>query len=225
MSSESIPVSAEALPMLLKTFGIRSASSLVYVNKEAIDDDPNLKDEHGNVKIRGTHMPHPPLETHIPGTKTRPGIPMVKRLRDYKVHSIDPGFGNYMANVVDEVDEDPCGFSVVIEVFLPGGQTPANIHHDEHELFFVLAGRGQATTYGVNGENKGTVELGPGDSILVPPHTWHIIHNHTQEKFYTLTIHVPDHKFGAMIQAGDKITLDDDDVETLSRTAASTKQL
>ena len=54
---------------------------------------------------------------------------------------ISPGDGNYFACLFDPL-ADGVNFTMVVEIFEPGGRTPPNTHQAAFESFFVLAGTG-----------------------------------------------------------------------------------
>ena len=51
----------------------------------------------------------------------------------------------------------------------PGGRTQRHYHADTEEIYFVTAGRGEME---LDGER---VELGPGETVAIPPGAWHEI--------------------------------------------------
>lgn len=117
---------------------------------------------------------------------------------------ISPDDSNYFVLLFDEKDgETSC--VAVVEIFTVGGKTPPNTHKAADELFFVLSGQGRALC---NGQ---ATELRKGDALLVKPGSEHIVENTGDTKLYTLTVMVPDEKFGALIRRGTPVSLDDED--------------
>jgi mannose-6-phosphate isomerase-like protein (cupin superfamily) len=127
---------------------------------------------------------------------------------------ISPGDTNYFALLFDAADgiEPVC----VVEIFAVGGRTPPNSHRLAHEFFYVLAGEGVATVGGTR------TPLRRGDALLVRPGCEHVIENTGPDKLYTVTVMFPDEGFAAMIRAGQRVALDDDDILTLTGAARLT---
>ena len=121
---------------------------------------------------------------------------------------IAPGDTNYFACLLDPI-ADGAAFTMVVEIFAPGGATPPNTHARAQEVFYVLKGHGRAIA---NGQ---TQEIGPGDSIMVPPGCEHVVENPGPGKLYCLTIMVPDEDFAALIRNGTPVTLDAEDLAVL----------
>ena len=120
---------------------------------------------------------------------------------------ISPGDTNYFACLLDP--SDGAKFTMVVEIFAPGGATPPNAHAVAQEVFYVLRGRGTARAGGV------TWPIGPGDCFMLPPGTEHVVENPGPGKLYCLTIMVPDEDFAALIRNGTPVTLDADDLAVL----------
>jgi quercetin dioxygenase-like cupin family protein len=55
----------------------------------------------------------------------------------------------------------------------PGSQQPLHSHAESEQAYVIVRGRG---TMLVEGESR---EVGPGDTILIPPGARHAIRNHT----------------------------------------------
>ncbi len=133
----------------------------------------------------------------------------LKRATDLRGFRIAPGDSNYFACLLDPI-ADGAGFTLVVEVFAPGGATPPNTHQRAQEAFFVLRGRGRARA----GEDW--VEIGPGDTLMLPPGTEHVVENTGPGKLYCLTLMVPDEDFAALIRNGAEVPLDAEDRAVLT---------
>ena len=66
-----------------------------------------------------------------------------KRAKELRGFRISPKDTNYFACLFDPL-EDGVSFTLVVEIFEPGGRTPPNSHAEAEECFFVLAGSGKA---------------------------------------------------------------------------------
>jgi mannose-6-phosphate isomerase-like protein (cupin superfamily) len=113
---------------------------------------------------------------------------------------ISPKDSNKLAIVADAADG--VGFTAVIEVFEPGGSTPPNRHEAAHELFYVISGTGRATCDGT------TIEVGPGDSLLLHPGHDHTLENTGAVPLVCFTVMVPNEGFSELIRAGVPAALD-----------------
>jgi mannose-6-phosphate isomerase-like protein (cupin superfamily) len=83
---------------------------------------------------------------------------------------ISPTDSNYFACLLDPL-ADGVSFTLVVEIFEPGGKTPPNTHTIAEEAFFVLAGTGKAL---VDGASR---DIGPGDVLVLRPGTEHVVEN------------------------------------------------
>jgi mannose-6-phosphate isomerase-like protein (cupin superfamily) len=128
----------------------------------------------------------------------------LKRAADLRGFRIAPGDSNYFACLLDPI-ADGAGFTLVVEVFAPGGATPPNTHQRAQEAFFVLRGQGRARA----GEDW--LEIGPGDTLMLSPGTEHVVENTGPGKLYCLTLMVPDEDFAALIRNGTEVELDAED--------------
>lgn len=117
---------------------------------------------------------------------------------------IAPGDTNYFACLFDPL-ADAVDFTLVVEIFAPGGATPPNTHRRAQEVFFVLAGEGVALAGGRE------TPLRPGDALLVPPGVEHVIRNTGAGKLYCLTLMAPDEEFAALIRGGTPVALTAED--------------
>ena len=97
----------------------------------------------------------------------------------------------------------------VIEIFDVGGATPPNSHVAARELFYVLAGQGQAR---VGGQ---VFALQPGSVMMVSPGQEHVVVNTGAQRLYCLTTMMPDEAFAALIKAGVPDRLDAEDIAVL----------
>lgn len=134
---------------------------------------------------------------------------LVKRAADLRGFRIAPGDSNYFACLLDPL-ADGAAFTLVVEVFAPGGATPPNTHRAAQEAFFVLRGTGRARA------GDTWQEIGPGDTLLLPPGTEHVVENTGSGKLYCLTLMVPDEDFAALIRNGTPVELDDEDRAVLT---------
>ena len=117
---------------------------------------------------------------------------------------IAPGDSNYFACLFDPV-ADGVSFTLVVEIFEPGGRTPPNTHAEALETFFVLAGTGRARA----GER--TLSIGPGDAMVLAPGVEHVVENTGPGKLYCLTMMTPNEGFAELIRAGEPVELTAED--------------
>ena len=121
---------------------------------------------------------------------------------------IAPADTNYFACLFDPI-ADAVDFTLVVEIFAPGGATPPNTHCRAQEVFFVLAGQGVAVADGQE------TPIGPGDTLLVPPGIEHVIRNTGAGKLYCLTLMAPDEDFAALIRGGEPVDLTAEDIAVI----------
>jgi mannose-6-phosphate isomerase-like protein (cupin superfamily) len=138
----------------------------------------------------------------VAGVMEQPVI--AKRVGELKAFRISPGDSNYFACMLDPLD-DGVSFTLVVEIFEPGGRTPPNSHSFAEEVFFVLAGSGRAFAGGISRE------IGPGDVLVVRPGTEHVVENTGPQKLYCLTMMTPNEDFAELIRAGTPVELADED--------------
>lgn len=100
---------------------------------------------------------------------------------------------------------DGVSFTLVVEIFEPGGKTPPNTHAVAEEAFFVLAGTGRAVADGV------TRDIGPGDVLVLGPGTEHVVENTGAGKLYCLTMMTPNEGCAELIRAGTPVMLTEAD--------------
>ena len=134
---------------------------------------------------------------------------LVKRAADLRGFRIAPEDRNYFACLLDPI-ADGAAFTLVVEIFLPGGATPPNTHRAAQEAFFVMRGTGRARA------GAEWMEISPGDTLLLPPGTEHVIENTGPGKLYCLTLMVPDEDFAALIRGGTPVELDAADIAVMS---------
>ena len=132
-----------------------------------------------------------------------------KRAKDLRGFRIAPTDTNYFACLLDPV-EDGVSFTLVVEIFEPGGRTPPNTHQAAEECFFVLAGAGKAFADGR------AVPIGPGDCFVLRPGVEHVVVNDTQAKLYCLTLMTPNEGFAELIRQGIPVELPPDDIAVLT---------
>lgn len=130
--------------------------------------------------------------------------PTLRSATELRGFRIAPGDTNYFACLFDPL-ADAVDFTLVVEIFAPGGATPPNTHRRAQEVFFVLAGAGLALAGGEE------TPLRPGDALLVPPGVEHVIRNTGAGKLYCLTLMAPDEEFAALIRSGTPVSLTEED--------------
>jgi mannose-6-phosphate isomerase-like protein (cupin superfamily) len=132
-----------------------------------------------------------------------------KRAKDLRGFRIAPTDTNYFACLLDPV-EDGVSFTLVVEIFEPGGRTPPNTHQAAEECFFVLAGAGKAFADGRE------MPIGPGDCFVLRPGVEHVVVNDSAEKLYCLTLMTPNEGFAELIRQGIPVELGADDIAVLT---------
>lgn len=132
-----------------------------------------------------------------------------KRAADLRGFRIAPTDTNYFACLLDPL-ADGVSFTLVVEIFEPGGKTPPNTHSAAEECFFVLAGEGVATADGK------TMPIGPGDCFVLRPGVEHVVENTGATKLYCLTLMTPNEGFAELIRNGTPVALGADDLAVLT---------
>jgi mannose-6-phosphate isomerase-like protein (cupin superfamily) len=132
-----------------------------------------------------------------------------KRAGELHGFRISPNDTNYFACLFDPL-EDGVRFTLVVEIFEPGGRTPPNTHTDAEECFFVLAGSGKAYADGQE------MEVGPGDCFVLRPGVEHVVVNDTAQKLYCLTLMAPNEGFAELIRNGVPVDLAPEDIAVLT---------
>jgi mannose-6-phosphate isomerase-like protein (cupin superfamily) len=132
-----------------------------------------------------------------------------KRAADLRGFRIAPTDTNYFACLLDPL-ADGVSFTLVVEIFEPGGKTPPNTHSAAEECFFVLAGEGVATADGK------AMPIGPGDCFVLRPGVEHVVENTGATKLYCLTLMTPNEGFAELIRNGTPVTLPPEDIAVLT---------
>lgn len=143
-----------------------------------------------------------------------PAPVIAKRAADLCGFRIAPGDSNYFACLLDPL-ADGVSFTLVVEIFEPGGRTPPNTHTGAEECFFVLAGHGKAYADGVESP------VGPGDCFVLRPGTEHVVLNDTDRKLYCLTFMTPNEGFAELIHGGTPVDLAPEDIAVLTGRASA----
>lgn len=132
-----------------------------------------------------------------------------KRAHELRGFRISPDSTNYFACLFDPL-ADGVGFTLVVEIFEPGGATPPNTHAEAEEAFVVLAGTGVARAAGE------TMPIGPGDAFVLRPGTEHVVENTGPGKLYCLTFMAPNEGFAELICAGLPVELAEEDLAVIT---------
>jgi mannose-6-phosphate isomerase-like protein (cupin superfamily) len=132
-----------------------------------------------------------------------------KRAAELRGFRIAPDDSNYFACLFDPL-ADGVNFTLVVEIFEPGGRTPPNTHQAAEECFFVLAGSGKAYADGQ------AMPIGPGDAFVLRPGVEHVVVNDGPGKLYCLTLMAPNEGFAELIRAGIPVELGADDIAVLT---------
>ena len=127
----------------------------------------------------------------------------------WQAFRIAPTDTNYFACLLDPLT-DGVSFTLVVEIFEPGGATPPNTHSVAEEAFFVLRGRGRALADGA------AIDLGPGDTMVLRPGVEHVVENPGPGKLYCLTFMAPNEGFAELIRNGTPVELAPDDLAVLT---------
>ncbi len=132
-------------------------------------------------------------------------VPVIaKRAAALQGFRISPNDTNYFACLLDPL-ADSVTFTLVVEIFEPGGRTPPNTHSAAEECFFVLAGSGTAFADGQR------MPIGPGDCFVLRPGVEHVVENTGPTKLYCLTLMTPNEGFAELIRSGTPVALTDED--------------
>ncbi|HTW25918.1 MAG TPA: cupin domain-containing protein [Acetobacteraceae bacterium] len=137
---------------------------------------------------------------------------IAKRAGELRGFRIAPDSTNYFACLFDPL-ADGVSFTMVVEIFEPGGATPPNTHAEAEEAFIVLRGSGLARAGGA------TMPIGPGDAFVLRPGTEHVVQNTGPGKLYCLTFMTPNEGFAEMIRSGIPVALTDEDRAVIAGTA------
>lgn len=133
---------------------------------------------------------------HVPAIARRPAA-----LQGFR---ISPADSNYFACLFNPI-ADGVSFTLVVEIFMPGGRTPPNTHAIAYESFFVLAGEGKAFADGAQ------FDIAPGDAVVLRPGVEHVVENTGSGKLYCLTMMTPNEGFAELIRNGTPVELTDED--------------
>lgn len=136
---------------------------------------------------------------------------LARRAADLRGFRIAPDDSNYFACLFDPL-ADGVTFTLVVEIFEPGGRTPPNTHAMAEECFFVLAGHGKAHADGIE------MPVAPGDCFVLRPGTEHVVVNDTAEKLYCLTLMTPNEGFAELIRNGTPVALTAQDIAVIRGT-------
>lgn len=136
-------------------------------------------------------------------------VPVIgRRAEELRGFRIAPGDTNYFACLLDPL-ADGVSFTLVVEIFEPGGRTPPNTHAEAEEAFFVLAGSGKAYADGRE------MPVGPGDCFVLRPGVEHVVVNDTDRKLYCLTLMTPNEGFAELIRGGTPVALAPEDIAVI----------
>lgn len=133
---------------------------------------------------------------------------IAKRPEDLRAFRISPQDSNYFACLYDPL-ADGASFTLVVEIFTPGGATPPNTHNVAQEMFFVLKGEGVAVADGAE------IPIRAGSSFLLKPGVEHVVRNTGPGKLYCLTLMAPNEGFAELIRGGEEVALDEEDLAVL----------
>jgi quercetin dioxygenase-like cupin family protein len=122
-----------------------------------------------------------------------------------------PNQENCLALVLDPF-KDAVPFTFGVEVFPPGHQTPPHVHNTAYEMFFIVAGGGEAFCNGTR------FRVGAGDTVVFPPGCEHGIDaDEGGRKLYCLELMLPNEAFSEFVRAGQRMEgLDVDDMCVLA---------
>lgn len=121
-----------------------------------------------------------------------------------------PRQSNRLAFVFDP-QELSLPLSFGIEVFKAGHVTPIHVHSAAHELFFVLAGSGEAVC------NGHRFNVSAGQVLVFPPGSKHGLDNLSQDKLYCLQLMAPNENFVEHVKMGENVgALDKEDICNLT---------
>lgn len=100
--------------------------------------------------------------------------------------------------------------SVFLEIWEPGGAQPLNSHEESAEIFIVLSGQAEAHS------DEDTVNLGPGDILILQPGSEHRIFNTSEtDKLYTITVMANDGGFSRLVTGGTETPLSAEEIAHL----------
>lgn len=126
-----------------------------------------------------------------------------------EVFRIAPDDTNYFVILFDPRNA-PVSNIYVVEIFTVGGATPPNSHSGAHEFFYVIEGKGIASS------DSDSLPISKGDALLLNPGSTHVVRNTGKTKLYTLTVMTPNEDFAELIRSGERVALDTDDLRVLT---------
>ncbi|CAG9466310.1 unnamed protein product [Pedinophyceae sp. YPF-701] len=115
-----------------------------------------------------------------------------------------PGQTNRLALAFDPLAEDHADrtpFTFGVEAFEKGHKTPPHLHARGHELFFILAGEGEAFCDGQR------FPIGPGAMASFPPMSIHGIDvaEDSERGMYCLELMLPNDAFAEFVRSGESV--------------------
>jgi mannose-6-phosphate isomerase-like protein (cupin superfamily) len=141
--------------------------------------------------------------------------PILKHLDDLGAYRISPGDSVKLACLAGPEEGSPT--SVFFEIWDPRGSQPDNSHPDSVEIFIFLAGHGRAFS------DEHSVEVGPGDVLVLPVGSVHRIENLSDtERMSAVTIMAKDlgaleGGFAKLVANGTPVELEESDMAVLPR--------
>jgi len=139
--------------------------------------------------------------------------PILRHLDDVAPRLISPADRVKLALLAGP--RDGSSTSVFFEVWEPGGAQPDNSHPESTEIFVILSGHGMAHS------DEHTVELSPGDVLVLRPGSTHRIENiSATERLYAVTIMADDAGaisggFAELVASGTPLAWDGSDRDIL----------
>lgn len=85
--------------------------------------------------------------------------------------------GSTIRSILDRSNSRVQQQSLAEASLTPGQATQRHYHQRSEEIYFILDGRAEME---VDGESR---QVGPGDAILLPPGSWHVIRAETPLRF------------------------------------------
>lgn len=107
-----------------------------------------------------------------------------------------PNQTNRLALVFDPMALPPVPFVFGVEIFEQGHKTTPHVHPTAHEVFFILAGQGEAFC------GKERFPIGPGDIVAFRPGATHGIDCGNEGRIYCLELMLPNEQFAEFVRAG-----------------------
>lgn len=141
--------------------------------------------------LSSLHSPSPPARRRRAGPTS---VPSVRRLADLPAFRM--AASNRLALAFDPLRDD-VPFTVGVEVFDPGHQTPRHTHEVGCEVFFVLSGTG------VGHCNDASFALAPGDVAIFPPTSVHGLDADAGGPLVCLELLCPNDSFAEKVRSGE----------------------